>query len=207
MASTPGPRRDEELVSPEVALALFDTHQPLSGGISCIAAAVREARQLVGRDPASGRVINAAQGGTWSGALVYLIFAEQIGSCFHVVGSTGPFEESGALRRALKMFGGFSDSDARVLTALRNRLAHDFTLSSPSGKLTFTLSGSAQEPVVEELSRAPRIVHVGLPTLAIRIEQLHVLVSLAANEGTLACHHPGGVAGVLRRFRFAIITS
>src|SRR5690242_9359296 len=71
----------------DAVIALLDTSGEITGtGVSCIAAALREARVHVGRDPATGKLLQPEHGLTWSGALVYLIFCEQIGSCFSLPG-------------------------------------------------------------------------------------------------------------------------
>jgi hypothetical protein len=173
---------------------------------SCIAAALREARVLVGRDAASGHVIEPSHGMTWAGALMYLVYCEQIGSCFHLVGE--PRSKKEPLRTALKQFGKFADRDAVSLTSLRNRLAHDFTLAVPAKNgragYSFVLHGSADEPVVGVFKDA---VFVGLPAFAHRVEttfQLQLLTAL--EDGRLGCHHAGGLQGVRRRFYMGIVT-
>jgi hypothetical protein len=67
-------------------------------------------------------------------------------------------------------------------------------------------SGLSDEPVVERLSDHP--VHIRLPALAIRIDQLQLAVLLAADEDRLGCHHSNGIDGidgVVRRFAFSVI--
>lgn len=191
-------------VNPADLIALIDTNSPSqTGPMSCMAAALREARILVGRDPVSGRLMAPRNGMTWAGALVYLIFAEQIGSCF------GPLHlrrhpRGEHLKNALNWFGGFDKGDAETLAHLRHRLAHDYTLIAPNSILSFALTGSSQEPVVKRL--AGNIAVIGLPALAIRIEHLHLRVALDADAGTLCCHHPGGIAAVNERFWMSTIT-
>lgn len=138
---------------------------PGQNPVSCIAAALREARTIVGRDEASGTLVNVARGVAWAGALTYLIFCEQIGSCFHLVGQRTP--RKGHLRRALAQFGGFVDADAIILVRLRNHLSHNFTIVQQpvNGKpgYSFALHGSADEPVVRDMGG---VYAVGLPALA-----------------------------------------
>jgi hypothetical protein len=187
----------------DIVMRLLDTHSVDERHISCMAAALRESRQLVGRDPETGQSVRPEEGGTWSGALVYLIFAEQIGSCFHPIVPTEEAPTQGGLRQSLRWFGGFTKTEAHLLAELRNRLAHDFTLQGEDKEIKFTLSDRSHEPVVERLSS--EYVHVGLPALAIRIEQLQFSVLLAADEGRLGCHHAGGIDGVVKRFAFAVL--
>ena len=67
--------------------ALLDTTNPQPARVSCMAAALREARNLTGRDATSRVLTTPGHEGTWAGALVYLVFAEQIGACFHPLGA------------------------------------------------------------------------------------------------------------------------
>jgi hypothetical protein len=185
---------------------LLDTHLPPEGDpISCIAAALREARQIVGRDPETSQIKDRGKGDAWSGAMMYLVFCEQIGRCFHLVGARTPRKEH--LRRALAQFGGFQDIDAQNLVTLRNHLAHNFTLVElAEGKkpgYSFALHGSADEPVV---GRTGDVILVGLPALAIQIERTFLPNFIRAlDENRLASHHQGGVDGVIRQYRFGVV--
>jgi hypothetical protein len=71
---------DDPPVPVDIVMQLLDTHSVEESYVSCTTAALRESRQLVGRNRETGRSERPAEVGTWSGALVYLIFAEQIGS-------------------------------------------------------------------------------------------------------------------------------
>lgn len=193
---------------PDVATVkqLLDTRlEPGQVIVSSIAAAHREARNLVGRDPATGDIVAPEHGQTWAGALVYLIFCEQIGSCFSLEGE--PRMKSHDLQSALMQFADFEPHDALDLTRLRNRLAHDYTLIEPArgsrpGE-AFALHGSAHEPVVRRMSAG---ILIGLPALAIRIERTFCPAIDSALAGhRLVCHHPGGVAGVVRRSQMGVI--
>lgn len=189
----------------ERVMALLDTSTPDPERVSCMAAAIRDARQVVGRNSETGRLDRPEFGATWAGALTYLIFAEQIGSCFHPIGDDFHKRRRGhPLGDALQWFAGFDSDEAGVLSRLRDRLAHDYTLLDRSGKDTFALHGSAHEPVVR---RHGVTTLVGLPALAIRIEHLHLQVLLAADEGWLGCHHKGGIDEVDRRFWMAVVST
>jgi hypothetical protein len=189
-----------------VVAKLLDPHLvPGQNPVSCIAAALRDARTIVGRDEETGKLVSVKQGVAWAGALVYLVFCEQIGSCFHLVGQRSPRKEP--LRRALVQFGGFVDADAIILVKLRNHLSHDFTIVQHSVDnrpgYSFALHGSADEPVVRDLGG---IYAIGLPALALRVEtEFMTKLLVALDQGNLACHHDGGVDGVLRRFTVGIV--
>lgn len=189
-------------VLPEAINELLDTRPSNDNCVSCMAVAIREARQLSGRDPETGGAKRTAEGPTWSGALVYLIFAEQVGSCFHLIESGNKPPKRGYLQHALRRFASFSKVESDVLVHLRNRLANDFTLRSEDGYADFVLSTSPEAPVVDA---SDHVVRIGLPALAIRIEGLRMRVLLAADEGRLGCHHQKGIAGVMDRFRISTV--
>ena len=108
-------------VDSEWLIPLIDCEVVVPERHSCVAAALREARGLVGRRPEDGQLVDSAHGLTWAGALVYLIYCEQIGSCFRPADSQHPRKKK-ALADALIWFGGFSDEKSRALEELRNRL-------------------------------------------------------------------------------------
>lgn len=194
-----------EIVPPDGLIALLDTTTVDPTQVSCIATALREARSLVGRDPSTGRVERPEHGVTWAGALVYLIYCEQIGSCFHPDGHQHRRRRSHEVADALIWFGGFEVAQAELLRELRNRLAHNYTLRPPHpGGPTFALHGGVREPVVRRIDQH---VLVGLPALAHRIETVFNLsLMLLVDEHQLACHHRDGFGGVNSRFWMSILT-
>lgn len=194
----------DEVVSAEALVALLDTWTVTPERMSCISAALREARSLVGRRPEDGNLADPRRGMTWAGALVHLIYCEQVGSCFRPSDSSRP-RRGCALQDGLSWFGGFEPYEAEALAELRNRLAHDYTLRSPhpdgSG---FALHGSSREPVCAELQG--RRWAIGLPALAIRIETtFNTALLLLADEGQLLCHHRGGIQEVEARFFMSML--
>jgi hypothetical protein len=193
-----------ERVPLEILMGLTDTGQVDPRRVSCIATALREARNLVGRRASDGRLENPQLGATWAGALVYLIYCEQIGSCFRPARHSHRHRRGKALSDALVWFAGFPTDEADDLNELRNRLAHDYTLRRKHARAPiFALHGGSQEPVLE---RVAQNVLVGLPALAPRIEtQLNLDLLLLAEQGELLCHHPDGLAGVHKRFWMATL--
>ena len=193
-----------ERVPLDVLMGLTDTGAVDPQRVPCIATALREARNLVGRRPSDGRLERPQHGVTWAGALVYLIYCEQIGSCFKPARHSHRRRRGKALSDALVWFAGFPIGEADDLEELRNRLAHDYTLRGdhPSARV-FGLHGSSQEPV---LQRVGQNILVGLPALALRIEtELNLNLLLLAEHGELLCHCPNGLAGVHQRYWMAIL--
>jgi hypothetical protein len=184
---------------------LLETDLPPGFLTSSIAAALREARVLVGRDPSTGTLeADAGRRATWSGALIYLVFCEQIGSCFRWSGAQPC--RFGGLRRALVQFGEFSEGDSGALRDLRNRLAHDFTLrpiSAADSGYRLRLDGSEHEPVV---ARFGDEIQIRLPAFDNRIESTFVPnIHRALDEGRLECIHQGAMKEVVTRFHMVVI--
>jgi hypothetical protein len=190
------------LTAEEVEVVRYLVNPDLLSGFHTpsIAAALREARMIVGRNQRTGEVLEPDRQVAWSGALMYLIFCEQIGSCFHV-GKRG--SKSEPLKNALTQFGGFERDDARSLGKLRDRLAHDFTLSKPNDPVRLRLDGEPSEPVVTHLGHEDQI---RLPALANRIEgPFRDAFDQALEDGSLRCHYPGGVEMVYYRFSMMVV--
>ncbi len=71
-----------ELVPVDTLLPLVDTKSADPTHMSCVATALRDVREFVGRRPHDGKLAAPEHGATWAGALVYMIYCEQIGACF-----------------------------------------------------------------------------------------------------------------------------
>lgn len=164
---------------------LLDVDRPAIDRMSCIAASLREGRALT----TPGHEM------TWTGALAFLIFIEQIGTCFIPDGST-PGKAKRELDRGLTHFGQVSDSDARWVRELRNRLAHDFTLVDDAERMRLTLDADPDRLV----SQANGHATVSLVMVRKTADLVHEEVLRHLRAGTLRCHYPGGVTAVARRF-------
>lgn len=182
-------------------LRLLDTSLSPEAGCSCFGAALREARVLVGRDPATGTEPpdndNAA---TWAGALLYLIYLEQVGSCFSPAAASVPSDPG--IAEAALWFGGYDGEVPKVLKQLRHRFAHDYTLEPAElGKPRFVLSPDEGEPLFRRSRGRPWI---GLRALADLAETTQRQVREMAVTGQLAVHHIGGLDRVEDRFAMRI---
>jgi hypothetical protein len=197
---------DEDIQS---ALRLLDPSEPTPSGpgpdagvsMSCVAAAVREARALVGRDPYTGE--SPPDNGntlTWAGAHVWFVFFEQVGSIFQrAEPPDGVLNESVATKRALRCFSEVSGGDIEVLVDLRNRLAHDWSLTPPS---------KTMQPYYHfRLDDGPDLVHSNGDERRVSLVQLaelgdEVLANLWEKiaDGKVVVVHPGGIEGALQRF-------
>ena len=181
--------------------AILDTSLPPEQGCTSIAAALREARLLVGRDPDTGLEPPGNQHrGTWSGALIHLVFLEQIGSCFSPIGAQLPKEPG--IAEAARWFGGCAGESPRILEKLRHRFAHDFTLErAERGQPRFVLDDEPGAPLFKKTRGRP---WVGLVALADLATTVAVAVGESARRGDLAVHHTGGLNRVEERFRMIV---
>jgi hypothetical protein len=202
LSNRAGPVSGPEL--PIVQALLSTVVEPNATGMTCIGAAAREARILVGRNPESGCVMEPEHQKTWAGALVYFVLLEQLGSCFKPSGSAVPTQS--ALKNALIWFADVTGSDAAVVYNLRNRFAHDYSLDSPKpGRARYIVHAQEARPFVEHVRNSD--YSVSLIGLARAAEMALAKVRSLAERGQLEIHHPGGLGRVLQRFtaRFAVV--
>jgi hypothetical protein len=94
---------------------------------SSLEASLADCREITNRD-AQGNVRVGASAGSWLGAVGYLTLVDQIGGAVeHLRAARSP---SGGtdFEQAIAHFSALSNDDAVCLYALRNSLAHDFSL-------------------------------------------------------------------------------
>lgn len=102
---------------------------------SCLAAAVRDARRITGRDEATGDVVRGGETGTWLGLVGYLTVLDQLGSAvasdkkLRFNGESSRSTVTGRFLRTLDQFSTIDLEDAQAIWALRNSLVHDFSLT------------------------------------------------------------------------------
>lgn len=113
------------------------------GRHSTLSLALWDCRRTTGRDEGTGQFTDpdAPHALTWIAALGYLCMLDQLGSVIELVAPTAAMEAELAswrgrvetnFRRPLVHFSVVSSDDASALYALRNCLAHDYSLANPS---------------------------------------------------------------------------
>jgi hypothetical protein len=118
------------------AAEAISTHlrdQPPVNGVQCrssLVALLRDARGVADRDLESGHVMDGHSSQSWLAAAAYLVLLDQIGSCFKGAGTPAP--TTGTVAHALLSFSGVGRREALALYALRNALAHDYSLFNPN---------------------------------------------------------------------------
>jgi hypothetical protein len=90
-------------------------------------AALLDARAVTGRDADTGAVADPATCASWIGAIGYLCFIDEVGTAVYLASVGSPATTTGVLR-ALESFSTLSVDERDVVYALRNGLAHDYSL-------------------------------------------------------------------------------
>lgn len=99
---------------------------------SSLVALLRDARGVADRDLESGHILEGRASQSWLAAAAYLVLLDQIGSCFKPTGATDV--PTKPVIHALLAFSPVSDREALALYALRNALAHDYSLFNGNPK-------------------------------------------------------------------------
>lgn len=94
---------------------------------SSLEASLRNCRSATNRD-ANGNVPPGANAGSWLGAIGYLALLDQIGGAVMNLRPRRNPSGNSCVERALAHFTDVTDDEAICLYALRNSLAHDFSL-------------------------------------------------------------------------------
>jgi hypothetical protein len=101
---------------------------------------LRDARKTTGRNEDTGQIVDADAQGNWLGAIGYLCLFDQLGTTVRLaapdaaltarIGSlpVQPGQAEAVFRTALYQFSDVSDRDSATLWALRNSLAHNYSL-------------------------------------------------------------------------------
>jgi len=105
---------------------------------SCFDAALRDARKATGRNQDTGSVEDPVAGGYWLGAVGYLCLFDQLGTTIELrtpgaslhtrITALPPSGSERAFRKTLYQFSDLNDRATATLWALRNSLAHNYSL-------------------------------------------------------------------------------
>lgn len=96
-------------------------------GISPYMAAIRDARDITGRNIESGEIVDGNKLGCWSGALAYMALIDHIGKYFSLKNEMIKNERNSFIK-ALKTFASLNERDSFCLYALRCSFMHEFSL-------------------------------------------------------------------------------
>ena len=175
----------------------FDPH--VGDEVSTIAAAIREARNLTGRDDKTGIEADPNRHrATWAGALVWFIVLEQLATCFKPADDPKPDDDHDDLIAcALQWFADVRFDTAIKLDKLRNRFAHDYSLETPDGSKRYRLGVTG--PLLKDDNRRPR---VSLYELANKAEQALSRVRELADDDNLVLRLP--IETIQRRFTMTL---
>jgi hypothetical protein len=124
--------------------------------VSGMTAVLRDARRDSGRSQDTGRVVCESDTGHWLGAVGYLVLLDQIGKCFRdddTVAASNPPWKAAVQRCLVHWAPEVPAAQVHALYALRNALAHDYSLFNssrdPNLRHHFTLHRSATGPIVQ----------------------------------------------------------
>jgi hypothetical protein len=183
-------------------------------------AALRDARQFTGRDPATGAKIVQhpfSHTGNWLGNIGYLLLLDQIGTCFKPRGVAPIAGKHSTIFLALKYFTNLSDDHARAIYALRCAFAHDYSLininTKPGMTHNFQVYKSPNPPIVTLPAavwdgiltnrNANNITQINLEALADEIEKICPDLLQLAQANNLEILLPGGSDELLQRYSLA----
>ncbi len=182
--------------------------------------ALKDARKMTGRNIKTGKkdcTNRFGHLGSWLGTLGYLSLLDQLGTCFKR--KNGPVldaNKSGIIK-ALKNFTNFQDWEIDSIYALRNSLAHDYSLqninnrrieytqhfqldNSESGvlvkKATIQWNGNLNERSKENQT------YINLRALGTMVENLLVHLRTLLEKDKLLISLPGGKEELLARYSF-----
>lgn len=182
----------------------------ISGFLACLG----DARSVSGRDANSGEVLDERRTGSWLGAVGYLILLDQLGKCFRPAGRGGTTESNAIELALLNWATEVDEADRRVIYALRNALAHDYSLfnrreSSSPYDFFFTLNRDPENLVVraERPWNRDYMNHDLRATTVVSLRALGDLVELivsrirdAALENRIEIALPGGPDELTNRY-------
>jgi hypothetical protein len=186
---------------------------------SCLTAALREARNITGREISTGEPILSNQNrqlGSWAGAMCYLTILDQIGKCYRP--NTKPFiRNCSAIIKALINFTSLLEAETNAIYALRNAFFHDFSLYNrnsvdPKMQHCFTVDNHPTNSVVVlpvnkwdglmPSRNAENNTYINLKALGDLVESIYSDLLRLHSVGSLLLDLPGGESELLDRYTF-----
>jgi hypothetical protein len=206
----------------DVHLALTD-FMPSPGitVVSCLAAALREARKITGRNVNSGIPdSNQTCGylGSWSGAMCYMTILDQVGKCYRPK-SSSQLNGISSIQKALTYFTILTTIDINALYALRNAFFHDFSLynrnaKDPTLQHNFQVENHPTNPVVRvpvskwdgkmSSRTASNITYINLKAFGDLVEGVYSKLVLLNSSGDLSLELVGGGQELIDTYTFAV---
>jgi hypothetical protein len=186
---------------------------------SCLTAALREARQLTGRDKSSGQADpknTTGNLGSWSGAMCYLTILDQIGKCYRPTSKTKA-KKGSSIERTLSYFTDLSEDEIIAIVALRNAFFHDFSLynhNTSNQKLQhfFSVDNHPTNRVVRLPAQSwngkmstrakENNTYINLKTLGDLVEEIYKDLIKLESEKKLSLELPGGENELTNRYTY-----
>ena len=209
-----------DLTAIEIHLTL-ESHPTKTGKKieSCLTAAIKEARQISGRNIQTGAIdLSKFPSSTqWTGAMCYLIILDQIGKCYRPKAKSKRTDLS-PIERALNYFTTLSEDEIAAIYSLRNAFFHDFSLfnsnsSKPKYQRTFSVLNSLTEKVVTLPKnqwdgdfinhKAGTTTYINLKALADIVEDIYKFLFILNADKQLILDLAGGENELLNRYTFS----
>jgi hypothetical protein len=181
--------------------------------------ALKDARKMTGRNIETGaKDLTNTFGhlGSWLGTIGYLSLLDQIGGCFKR--KDGPVIEANksCIIKALKNFSSLNDDQIDAIYALRNSLAHDFSLQNVGHrqglKHHFDLDNSPTNPLIVlpstpwdgrmETKTLQNLTKINLQALGDTVELLVKNIISLNNSDELEIILVGGRQELIDRYSF-----
>jgi hypothetical protein len=184
--------------------------------VSCFHAALRDARGVTGRDLGTGQCVDEPdRSGNWLGAIGYLLLLDQLGTAVRPAAVVGG--DSGSIIRALEWFApGVTGVGRKAIYALRNALAHDYSLfnkndKDPELQHEFALHRGAgrlvqipPRPWLGDYTQLHDPTLISLRRLGDTVELVAAEVISAHQQGALAIGDDLSADDLLQRYTFVV---
>jgi hypothetical protein len=181
--------------------------------------ALKDARKMTGRNIETGaKDLTNTFGhlGSWLGTIGYLSLLDQIGGCFKR--KDGPIVEphKSGIIKALKNFSDLNDDKIDAIYALRNSLAHDFSLQNVGNRPGlihhFELDNSPTNPLIVlptqnwdgriESKTKQNLTKINLQAMGDTVELIVKQLIILNNTDKLEIILNGGKQELIKRYSF-----